>query len=115
MKPNFLIKDDELLERYNEIWKNVKDSFKSEFRKPVNNKKYLKAKIKYYKEKINTSFHNNKIPKEDSQCICLSVILIDSVFRTGKSYSTQVFLEEFKYVIKEKKIEFLLILMKKFC
>ena len=38
------------------------------------------------------------------QFICLSVILIDSVFRTGKNYYPQVFLEECKYVVKEKKI-----------
>ena len=42
---------------------------------------------------MDTNFHNNKIPKEGSQLICLSVILIDSVFRTGKNYYRQVFLE----------------------
>ena len=36
--------------------------------------------------------------------ICSSVILIDSVFRRGKNYYPQVFLEECKYVVKEKKI-----------
>ena len=30
----------------------------------------------------------DKIPKEGSQCIYLSVILIDSVFRTGKLSSS---------------------------
>ena len=30
--------------------------------------------------------------------------MTDSVFRTGKSYSPQVFLEECKYVAKEKKM-----------
>ena len=48
-------------------------------------------------------FHNNKIPREGSQFICLSVILIHSVFRTGKNYYPQVFLDECKYVVKEKK------------
>ena len=33
--------------------------------------------------KINTNLHNNKIPKEGSQYICLSVILLDSIFKTG--------------------------------
>ena len=37
-------------------------------------------------KKIKTNFHNNKIPKEGSQFICLSGILIDSVSRTGKNY-----------------------------
>ena len=32
------------------------------------------------------------------------VISVDSIFRTGKNYSPQVFLEECKYVVKEKKI-----------
>ena len=31
--------------------------------------------------------------------ICLSVILIDSVFRTCKNYYRQVLLEECKYVV----------------
>ena len=54
--------------------------------------------------KNNTNFHNNKIPKDDSQCIFLSVILIDSVYRKDKNYYPQVFLEECKYVFKEKKM-----------
>ena len=70
----------------------------------VYNEKYLKAKMKSYNGKTNTNFHDNKIPKEGSQFICLSVILIDSVFRTGKNYYCQDSLEECKYVVKEKKI-----------
>ena len=68
---------------------------------PVYAEKYLKTKRKYYKGEINTNFHNNKIPKEDSQCTCLSVILINSIFRTANNYYPQVFLEECKYVAKE--------------
>ena len=66
--------------------------------------KRSKAKIKCYNGKINTNFHNNKIlkiPKEASQFICLSVTLIDSVFRTAKNYHPQVFVEECKYVVEE--------------
>ena len=44
------------------------------------------------------------MPKEDSYFICLSVNLIHSVFRTVKNYYPQVFLEESKYVVKEKMI-----------
>ena len=67
--------------------------------------KYLKAKIKSYTRKINTSPQNNIIPKEGSQFICLSVILINSVFRSEENYYPQVFLEEYKYVVEEKKPE----------
>ena len=39
---SFLVKDDELFEKYNQLEK-VKDNLKSEFEtKPVHNKKYLK-------------------------------------------------------------------------
>ena len=51
-----------------------------------------------------TNFCNNKIPKEDSHYIYTSVNLVDSVFRTGKSYYPQVFLEACNYVVKAKKI-----------
>ena len=85
--------------------KKVKNSTKEEFdSKPVYNEKSLKAKIKSYNGKINTNSHTNKIPREGSQCICLSVILIDSVFRTGKNYYPQASLEEYKNVVKEQKI-----------
>ena len=102
---SFLIKEEKLLEKYNEIWEKIKISIKKEFdSEPVYHEKYLKTKMKSYNRKINTNFHNNEIPKEDSQYICLSVILIDSVFRTGENYYPQVFLEECKYAVKEKKI-----------
>ena len=53
---------------------------------------------------MSTKFHDNEIPKDGSRCICLSVILINSVFRTGKNYYPQAFLEECKYAVKEKKM-----------
>ena len=49
------------------------------------------------------STHSGKILKKGSQCIFLSVTLINSVFRTGKNYHCQVFLEECKYIVKEIK------------
>ena len=104
---SFFVKDDELLEIYNETWEKVKNSIKKEFdSEPVYNEKHLKAKIKSYNGRINTNFHNNKILKDGSQFIFLflSVLLIDPVFRTGKNYYPEVFLEECKYVIKEKKM-----------
>ena len=74
--------------------KKLKNSLKKELdSEPVYNEKYLKAKIKSYNGKINTNFHDNRIQREGSQFICLSVILIDSVFRTGKNYYPQVFSE----------------------
>ena len=75
-----------MLEKYNEIWEKFRSNIKKDFdNEPLCNKKYLKTILKFYKGKINTSFSNNKIAKESCQCICLSVILIEFVFRTGKN------------------------------
>ena len=101
-----MIKDYELLEKYNEIWEKIWEKIFSKKNLIVNSipRKYLKAKIKSYNGKININFHDNETPREGSQCICLSVILINSVCKTGKNYYPQVFLEKRKYVIKNKKI-----------
>ena len=89
---SFLIKDDESSEKYHEIWEKVKISLKNEFdSEPIYNEKYLKAKVKSYNGKINANVQNNNISREGSKFICLSVLLIDSVFRTGKNYYLQVF------------------------
>ena len=46
------IKDDELLEKYNEIWKKASNSIKKEFdSEPVYDEKYWKTKIKSDREK----------------------------------------------------------------
>ena len=98
---SFLIKDNDLLEKYDEIWKKVSNTIKRESDSYlVYIKKYLRIKIKSYKRKINTNFYSNKILKEGSQYICLSIILIDSIFKTCKNYYLQVLLEECKYDIK---------------
>ena len=51
---SFLIRNDELLEKYNGILeKKGSNSIKKEF-----NKKYLKTKIKSYNRKINSNLQN---------------------------------------------------------
>ena len=42
--------------------------------------------------------------KESFQCFYIRVILIDSVYRKDKNYYLQVFSEEGKHAIKEKRI-----------
>ena len=46
--------------------------------------------------KINMNSHNNKIPKEVSECIFSSVFLINYFFRAGSSCYPQAFLGECK-------------------
>ena len=60
--------------------------------------------IRSYKGKIKANLYNKKIPKEGSQCIYLSVILIDSVYKKDKNYYPQLFLGKCKYVVQEKRM-----------
>ena len=53
---------------------------------PVYSDKYLKTKMKYYKQKVNINFHNVKMAKAGSRCISLSVVLIDPVFKMANNY-----------------------------
>ena len=66
---------------------------------------YVKAKIKSYTDKINTSFQRKKISKENTSCTFLSLIIVDSVFNVGKKYYPQTLLEECKYEIKKNKMD----------
>ena len=52
---------------------------------PVFDKKYLKTKTKSYKGRISTNF-NDEVLKEGSECIFLSLIVIDFVFQSNKNY-----------------------------
>ena len=49
--------------------------------KPVygNDDKYIKTKIKTYKDSITTNFYNKKIPEEKIPHKCLSIIILDSI------------------------------------
>ena len=67
----FLIKNDEMLRKYNKIQEKVSNSVKKGFySESVYNGKYLKTK----KKSFISNFHDNGIPKEGSHCICVSVI-----------------------------------------
>ena len=104
----FLIRNNEMLEKYNGIWDKVNNTIKKEFySEPVYNEKYVSTKIKSYEGEINTILSEDLIPKKALNVIAyqyLSIILIDSVFRIDKNYYTQAFLEECKYAFKKKKM-----------
>ena len=82
-------------QKSNEIWKKVSNFIKKGFNsEPVCIEKYLKTKVRSQEGKNNPKFESDKIPKKGSQCICVSIILIDLVYRISKNYDPQVFLEE---------------------
>ena len=102
------IKDTQLLKNYNKIWKKIEKLMKIDFNTKTtygDDDKYIKTKIKTYKDSITTNFYNKngskKIPEEKVPHKCLSIIILDSVIYAYEKYHPQTFLEECKYV-KEK-------------
>ena len=102
---SLMIKDIQLFIKYNKIWKKIEKLVKIDFSTKTtygdDDDKYIKTKIKAYKDSITTNFYNkngsNKIPEEKVPHKCLSIIILDSVIYAYKKYHPQTFLEECKY------------------
>ena len=62
---SFLIEDDSVLVKYNEIWNNIKKSLNVKFHSmPVYDEKYIKAKVKKFNGVVNTNFWVIKYQKK---------------------------------------------------
>ena len=102
---SFVIKDDDVLDKYNEIWDKIKETLSTKFHSmPVYDKKYIKAKVREFNGVIKTNFLGDEIPKESMHYTCIACITIDSVMRMEKKNYPQVYLEECKYRMKKTKI-----------
>ena len=94
---SFLIKDDEVWEKYEQIWDVIKNKLGIKFHsKPIYEQKYLKAKVREFDGVIKTNFLGNDMPKENMHYTCIACITIDSVMRIDKKNHPQVYLEECK-------------------
>ena len=99
---SFLIKDDEVWEKYEQIWDVIKNKLGIKFHsKPIYDQKYLKAKVREFDGVIKTNFLGNEVPKENMHYTCIACITIDSVMRIDKKNHPQVYLEECKYRVKK--------------
>ena len=102
---SFLIKDDEVLEKYEKIWDVIKNKVSIKFhREPVYDKAYTKAKVKELDDVIKTNFLGDDVPKENMHYTCIACINIDSVMTVDKKNHPQVYLEECKYRVKKIQI-----------
>ena len=99
---SFLIKDDEVWDKYYKIWDVIKDKLGIIFHsEPVYGYKYLKAKIREFNGVIKTNFLGNGMPKENLYYTCIACTTIDSAFNFDKKNHPHVYLEECKYRIKK--------------
>ena len=61
---SFLIKDDEVWDKYDKIWDVIKNKLNIKFHsEPVYEYKYLKAKVREFDGVIKTNFLGNRMPK----------------------------------------------------
>ena len=85
----FLIKDDEMWDKYDKMWDVIKDKLGVKFHsKPVYEYKYLKAKVREFNGVIKTNFLDNGMPNENMYYICIACITIDSVININKKKSS---------------------------
>ena len=87
-----MIEDDDVLDKYNEIWDKIKNKLSIKFHgEPVYDEKYIKAKVRKFDGVIKTNFLGDKVPKENENYTCIACITIDSVMRREKKNYPQVY------------------------
>ena len=65
--------------------------------KPIKREgRYVNGKLKTWKERIKTNFYGQDVPY-NMHCNETVVLKIDSVYKQGKNYHPQVYIEECKY------------------
>ena len=102
---SFAIKNDNVLDKYNEIWDNIKEALTIKFHSiPVYDEKYIKAKVGEFNGVKITNLLGDKIPKESMHYACIASIAFDSGMRMEKKNYPQVYLEECKWRMKKTKM-----------
>ena len=90
---SFLIKDDEVWQKYEDIRDVIKNYLNIKFHsQPIYDNKYLKAIVREFNGNIKTNFLGNNVPEENTYYTCIAC---------NKKKYPQVYLEECKYKIKK--------------
>ena len=81
----FVIKNDNVLDKYNEIWDNIKGELNTKFDSmTAYDEKYIKAKVREFNGVSKTNFLGDEIPKENVNYTWIAFITIDSVVKMKK-------------------------------
>ena len=82
---SFLIKDDDVSDKYNEIWNKIKKTLNINFHSIyVYDEKYIKTKVREFNGVMKRNLLSDEIPKENVQYAGIASITIDSVMRMEK-------------------------------
>ena len=103
---SFFTDDEEIYEKYNEIWDVVRKLLKLKFiAGPVQDDKYVIAKLKIFNRINRTTFTDNVIPIERNHYTCIPAVDIDSVLKIdNKRAYPQAYLEQCKYKLKKRRV-----------
>ena len=89
---SFVVKDDDVLDKYNKVWGKIKKKLNVKFHSiPVYDETYRKTKVKQFDSKDKTNFLDYGIPKENIQFTFSACITIDSVMKMRKKLSAGIF------------------------
>ena len=101
---SFVTDDEEIYEKYNEIWEVVRKLLRLKFTVgPVRDDKYRVAKLKIFNRINRATFTDNAIPIERNHYTCIPAIDIDSVLKIdNKRIYPQAYLEQCKYKLKKR-------------
>ena len=81
----FIIKDNDVLDKYNEIWGKIKNTLNINFHSmPVYDEKYTKAKVREFNGVVKTNFLGDEVPKEKVHYTYIACITNDSVIKMKK-------------------------------
>ena len=88
--------------QHKKIWNEVESQlFEIMVTEPIKREgRYVNGKLKTWKERIKTNFHGQDVPY-NMHCNATAVLKIDSVYKQGKNYHPQVYVEECKYTNAE--------------
>ena len=87
--------------QYKKIWNEVESQlFEKLATEPIKGK-YIRGKLKMWKESIKINFHGQDVP-HNMYCNATAVLKIDFVYKQGKNYHPQTYVEECKYTDAEK-------------
>ena len=71
---SFMIEDDSVLVKYNEIWNKIKKTLNIKFHSiPVYDEKYIKAKVTEFHGVVNIKFWGDIVPKEGVHHTCVAL------------------------------------------
>ena len=100
-----IIEDNEVYIKYNQIWKKIKELLGNIIlgSNVIYDDQYIKTKVKTFKM-VKTLFSDDIIPEEKVEHECIPCISVDSVLKKEKKYYLQLYLEQCKCKVKERKI-----------